>query len=690
MSSDTQKLAAFERTPLVLLAVLIGIVQVAGYYLAAMFASADGVLSVAQPDTLLYCQAARRICEGAPFSFSAGTAPSTGTTSVLYPFFLAIPYALGFTGDSLLSAGFWLNALCYLVFLGGWAVAMTKWLEEPFAKLLAVLLLALMGQPAYCAMAQSDIGLWMAVSALIVATLPDEARSCPPRTLAFVGLLTLAPWVRPEGMMLVLAFCLVYGVAFLRRRTFGNFVFVLVRLMLPVASVFGVFALNWLLTGEAQFSSVAHKGYLKNFGFAAAVLRVFHDGWTMLSSLVLSLATSAPRSFITVPLVGGAAVVIGAAVHPWRRERARSAVALLLAMALGFASVADSQFQGTNLDRYLAWSAPLVALLTAEGAIWTRGALARFPVATAIPVAFAAYMAVSAVAYWCAFGNASRTADRLRLFAHACESLLPKGASIASTGECGLAYFLSERRVAQLAGLYSPEFAYMSMDERMDDLKRNPEKRFDYWVFDDEFAEQRQGELAERTFGSRVLAGPALRALYRADWTAFDNAAKPPRPAAGERLVARVDVGYPPDERAADYEVIDRWSRAPARPFYVCCKNTAGEYLVDVGRVLVGGDAMSVALVPGRDVRVVMRQLPFGNARIDDGYVTEAIHGSMPERYRLNLGIDGEVVSTVELACDQQWFSEASFVIPGSLIRHETTRISLLGDHIPFGYWFFQ
>lgn len=690
MSSDTQRLAAFERTPLVLLAVLIGIVQVAGYYLAAMFASADGALPVAQPDTLLYCQAARRICEGAPFSFSAGTAPSTGTTSVLYPFFLAIPYALGFTGDSLLSAGFWLNALCYLVFLGGWAVAMTKWLEEPFAKLLAVLLLALMGQPAYCAMAQSDIGLWMAVSALIVATLPDEARPCKPRTLAFVGLLTLAPWVRPEGMMLVLAFCLVYGVAFLRRRTFGNFVFVLVRLMLPVASVFGVFALNWLLTGEAQFSSVAHKGYLKNLDFAPAVVRLFHDGWTMLSSLVLSLAASAPRSLITVPLIGGAALVLGAVVHPWRRERASSAIAVLLAVSMGFVSVADSQFQGTNMDRYLAWGAPLVALLTAEGVLWVRGALARFPAAAVIPAAFVAYMAVSSVAYWCIFGNTCRTSDRLRLFAHQCESLLPKSASIASTGECGLAYFLSERRVAQLSGLYSPEFEYMTMDERMDDLKLNPEKRFDYWVFDDEFSEQRRGELAERTFGPSVLAGPAMRALYRADWSAFDNAAKPPLPVAGERLVARVDVGYPPDERSAGYEVIDRWSRAPAKPFFVCCKNTAGEYLVDVGRVLVGGDAMSVRLTPGRDVRVVMRQLSAGNARIEDGFVTETIHGSMPERYRLNLGIDGEVVSAVELACDQRWFSEVSFVIPGALIRHATTRISLLGDHIPFGYWFFQ
>ena len=111
------KVAVSERVPLLLLPLLAGVIQIACYYLAGMFASPDGAMPIPQPDTLLYCQAARRIVEGAPFSFSVGTAPSTGTTSVLYPFVLAIPYALGFTGDSLISAGFWLNAVFFLSIL---------------------------------------------------------------------------------------------------------------------------------------------------------------------------------------------------------------------------------------------------------------------------------------------------------------------------------------------------------------------------------------------------------------------------------------------------------------------------------------------------------------------------------------------------------------------------------------------
>ena len=94
----------------------IGVIQIAAYYFAGAMVNGADSLAIAQPDSLLYMQAARRIVEGHPFSFSAGTAVSTGTTSVLYPFVLAVPYALGATGMALSTVGFWLNAFFYLVF----------------------------------------------------------------------------------------------------------------------------------------------------------------------------------------------------------------------------------------------------------------------------------------------------------------------------------------------------------------------------------------------------------------------------------------------------------------------------------------------------------------------------------------------------------------------------------------------
>ena len=108
-----------EKRTLVTVAGCVAVVQIALYYLAASTIRSDGALAIAQPDTLLYCQAARRIAEGSPFSFSPGTAVSTGTTSVLYPFLLAFLYWGGFKGTALIAAGFVLNAVLYLAFVVG-------------------------------------------------------------------------------------------------------------------------------------------------------------------------------------------------------------------------------------------------------------------------------------------------------------------------------------------------------------------------------------------------------------------------------------------------------------------------------------------------------------------------------------------------------------------------------------------
>lgn len=666
-------------------------VQVAAYYIAAMFASQDGAFPVLQPDTLLYCQAARRICEGAPFSFSLGTAPSTGTTSVLYPFFLAIPYAAGFTGDSLIAAGFWLNAACYLVFLLGWTSVFIRWIEDVRTRMLGIVLLALLGQPAFCAMAQSDIGLLLAVTSLIFATAPDFGSVNKLRDIAFALLLIIAPWVRPEGMMIVLAFGAVYGIRFLSERTPGNFAFVAVRGILPLISVFGVFALNYYLTGMAQFASVAYKGYFKNYDLAPAMMQVFKDGWTMFKALVLALPDNIPRCMFSIPLAGGVVLVIGIFVHPWRRNSVWSEAMLMLAAGLSFASVANSQTQGSNVDRYLAWIFPVFVLFTAEGASFLYRRLSARRIAALVPLAFIGYFAVASFTSCCVFCDVSRRSDRIRHFGKACEEMVPKGATLGGNGHCGIAYFMSPRKFVHIGGLYSPEYEVMEMEERIDDLKHNPDLRFDYWCLKSDYMEIRTGSDSDYVFGPRVLVGAENLSLYRADWSAYDAAAEAPRCEDGESLIARVDVGYPPDERAAGYRAVDRWYRKPAQPFIRGMKNQDGRRMVDVGRLVTGADEMSLKVRPGKDIRVVMRQCASANSVIDESnYTTESICVQLPAEYSITVSVDGNVLPKVPLTCPKTGFSDVSFVIPGAFVRQDEVRIAFLGDHIPFGYWFYQ
>ena len=344
----------------------IGLIQIAGYYLAGMLASTDGSMAVPQPDTLLYCQAARRIVEGCPFSFSAGTAVSTGTTSVLYPFILAIPYWLGATGEALFMAGFWLNALFYLVFLFGWGQVLWNCLENPLARLTGAVLLALSAQPAFCAMAQSDIGCWMAASALLAWGLSINKPS-------FYGpILVLVPWIRPEGMICVIAF----GIVLIASRWFysKNDAHVpkyapWIILGLSVFSMVGVFALNYALTGHCQFSSVANKGYFTILPFSDAVKQTADDLLQIVNSYLFGLVTSAPRNLMFPVFLGSIFIWLGIIFHPWRHFQSRNLCVLLLGAGGSILTVASSGWQGTNFDRYLAWIFPLYILFLTEGLI---------------------------------------------------------------------------------------------------------------------------------------------------------------------------------------------------------------------------------------------------------------------------------------------------------------------------------
>jgi len=428
----------------------LSLIQIAVYYLAAAWVNGSGSLPSPQPDTLLYCQAARRICEGHAFSFTAGNAVSTGTTSVLYPFVLAIPRALGATGGSLLTAGFFLNAVFYLIFVFCWSGAFRRWLPRA-ASDYASLLLVLFPQTAYCALAQSDTGLWMAVSAVFALGLAAE------RAWVYGPMLALGPWVRPEGAMLLPFFAL----AALVRRSRRDVAWAAVAAL----SVGGVFALNHALTGVCGFSSVAQKGYFATRPFAAAVLESSSQAFAVARELFFGQASTLPRGLYTIPLVGSLAMLAGLAFFDWRRRWVSVGV-LAGGACLSLAAVAQSGWQGSNCDRYFAWLMPLLVMFTAVG--WRaacdllaaegehqdrgiaaegehkagRGGLAK--ALLAVPVVYTAGAAVCC----CFFYHISCSdTERLSRFAVEIDREIPDRDSVGVSGWCGLAYWLGERKV---------------------------------------------------------------------------------------------------------------------------------------------------------------------------------------------------------------------------------------------------
>ena len=671
--------------PLLLLTLAVGLFQIVAYWLCGAFASTDGATPVPQPDTLLYCQAARRICEGHPFSFSAGTAISTGTTSVLYPFVLALPYACGMDGNSLLAAGFLLNAVFYLVFLAGWMLSFRAWLGCGRASLLASLLLAFYGQTAFSAFAQSDIGFWLAVSGVLAWGLASG------RFWVVAVALTLGPWARPEGMVCVIAFLLMgvldvclRGRLGFSRRDWGV-------ATAAAVSMAGVFALNYALTGQCQFSSVADKGHLANSSFPAAVYLICSDFVTIFKTFFLGLSPNSPRDFFCFPLLGGFLICVGACTLRLRGAALKGLAVFALACLGGLVTVAQSGWQGTNLDRYLAWIAPVSILLLAQGVrtvvrSWMRGTIASWVLTGALLAQVVGCM----VGFWAMFARNNGRMEPVRHFMAACEEVMPKGASVGGFSGVGLTYGFTERRFAHLTGIYSPEFRCPNTHEAIEELKHCPDKRFDYWIVDVmhecPFA---KGEWRDVLWGRQVLVGPNGFELRKADWTAYDNAVRVPS-REGVRLVACLDVGWPADERKADYRVFDRYARHPFEPF-IHIGDLQNRKIIEAGRLVFGGDEMTIPLQPGRDVLVVMRTLPRVTAVLTDGITSDTVTGEFGAKMRLNVQIGEKGVPfPVELNCPTNGFADVWFTIPGKAITSSNPRVAFLGDHITCGYWFFQ
>lgn len=670
-----------KRRNLIALSICTALVQIALYYLAASTIRSDGSLAIAQPDTLLYCQAARRIAEGFPFSFSAGTGVSTGTTSVLYPFFIAVFYLIGFKGHSLIAAGFLLNSAFYIVFVVGWVfVACHAFAERPVSRFVSSLLVSLFGPFAFCALAQSDIGLWMAVSAWLAYGL-FTGRRC-----IYVPLVLVSPWIRPEGMVVVFSLLVFTVIDMFHKRRIGIDTLVAVASVLSVA---GVFALNFALTGEFQFSSVAQKGYFKNLSPGSAVYMSAIDFMRIVKAYFLGIPKAAPRDFFYLPVIGAAFLWIGLFVRSWRRVSWRE-FAWYLAMLGGFVTVSTSGWQNTNLDRYLVWIMPVLIFYMAFGAEVVSSWLKPGPVRMLPSAALVIFTGAMAVVFVFLF-RFSSSADRVRRFAERCDMEMPKSASLGTWGNCGIAYDMSDRRVAHLSGIYSQEFfASTARSSKFETLKNEPVTRFDYWFCHASDGESFYCGKPDVAVGPEVLVAPPDFELRKADWSAYDAAAAvPTAPAEGAVLCARVDVAYDRDEKSAKYETLTRDDYPFFAPFHRV-GSLNGTNIVEAGRFAYGGDAMSIPAHPGRDLHVVMRTALKCKVSVDRELGHRTSEFSLKSPLKLRVFVDDTEAGEMEIKVTEGDFCDAHFTIPGKFIASSSARMTFLGEHIAFCYWFYQ
>lgn len=679
----------FPKKRLLAMMLAIGVIQTAGYYLAGSMSCPDAGIAVPQPDTLLYCQSARRIVEGHPFSFFEGAPPSTGNTTVLYPFVLAVPYALGFTGDSLLTGGFILNAIFYLVFLAGWGVVISRFFEKGSARLVAGLLIALSNQQAFCSFSQSDIGLWLAASALFAAGLATG------NAWLYGAILILGPWIRPEGMVCVIAAAMVLCGVFVFRRLWPgadksrSLWPATILILAAFASMAGVFALNYALTGKAGFMSVANKGHFTVLPFANAVERTFVDGVGMFRELFMGMAFRVPRVYYFIPVFSGLFFWYGLLSHDWKRPGTTRLFVWLLACGGGFLTIAMSGWQITNYDRYLAWLMPTMLLFMAEGLCGLSERIGH-AVRWVVPSVAVLYSLASAIVIMFAFYGVSVKSDEIRTLSAQANRVLPKDESVGVFGNCGIAYELGNRRCVNVAGIYSVEFMNKTIPARLEKLKNHPELRFGTWFAEGDGGKSPFGPGSEELYGEAIVAGFDGSAFRKANWKPLDEAKghfAPP----GKELKFSVDVGDEDGEAAVRYVTESRLAGCKTDPFIACGRlDGAHGNVIDVGRVIHGWDSMDIDLEAGKTATVVMRTLPRASAMMYRGEDVETKDFSFGNPLLMRARLDGRDVALAECAYATNGFTDVSFEIPSEAVRGGSAKLEIFGDRLTCAYWIYQ
>ena len=289
------------------------------------------------------------------------------------------------------------------------------------------------------------------------------------------------------------------------------------------------------------------------------------------------------------------------------------------------------------------------------------------------------------------FASTSSLLASVPSFVRQCEAVMPDRNSVGVYGDSGLAYLLSERRVVDLPGIYSPElFDGRWPVGQLEILKNEPVTRFDYWLLNPSEVEKDIGFKLEKNCGRQLSVGPNGMELLRADWSRFDVAGQVPKaPSPQMKLKARVDVAYAKDERNAEYEILPRYGHVNFLGISRWGKLGPRE-IIECGRLVVGQDEMTIPTEPGKELAIIMRTVDECRAIQNGEFGSTLRIYAFANPLKLNLCVNGVLVGTQSVSLATNAFSDVTFTIPGKFITNERSRIAFCGDHVAYAYWFYQ
>lgn len=603
-------------------------------------------------DAYIHFQYARQVAIGEPFVYNMGQSPSSGATSLLYPFILAMGSKLGFTG---LDLGYWAYLIGALALFASALTVRAVALAAGLPRWLAVfmgLAIATWGPLVWHAFSGMETALVVAFVLLTFHTFERQHLG------AFAVSASVLAMLRPEASIMALLASFIYAVReFMLWRAlatvesasgFGaGWRFFLI--FVPVAFAAIQPLLNRALTGTSNAAGSQAKSLLSIVPFdmgyiAGRVVENFIRAW---EGFLFGISTDG--SWMLPPLIGVAALM---GLLWIARRRPLTALLPFLWLVLIFAAISTLDTAGWHFRRYhmplLALAFPLLTYAAAALSAHPRGR-ARLVGYTLILTVFLNQIFVGYHA-----ANVESVAAQPLAMARWIASNTPPDSLIA-VHDVGLIRYVGGRDTLDMVGLTTAGMAdawrngpgavgeaLIASPRRPDYIAAYDDARGLSYLADSLYGELLAGFSHEFDPRANVALGGNFQGIYRPSWSGVGAAAEPRVDAVREyldgfTLIATVNVTELQSERDHEYTWHNR-SRFDGFASEIYLLDTPGCSVdcgvLDGGRRMNGGETFTLAVEPGLDHILVSRfHAPNGGGIrvvINDTFVVERTLPSLP------------------------------------------------------------
>ncbi len=652
-------------------------------------------------DAYIHFQYAHSIASGQPYAYNPGLPPTSGATSFLYPYLLAVGDVIGLRG---LNLGYWAMGL------GALALAASTWLVIQIAALYsphwlgiaAGAIFALSGEMSWHFMSGMETGI---VVMFALLTLDAVLRRDLRLTVIGATLLTL---IRPEGGMLALIAAAVFVLQSMRdvpeRGRFGLPPVRLWRrewllLLIPVLALGAQPVVNLLMTGTAVASGNAAKSL---FGMIPADMGVIigrvWDNFVRMWLEFTGLRAAREAGYFAPLLFMPAALGLIALIVRHKRPL----VGLLLIGWLIGATLAIATLD-TAFWHFKRYQMPLMALffpLAGWGIAWLMALRPSFRAAIgAAAVVVAAVLLVPSSLTFLAHYQLNAgyvVAQPLQMARWLAENTDPD--AVVAVHDVGMMRYLGGRTTIDMVGLTTPgaaeswrngpgavgEFLERTRPDLIASYGEGHGLGLGYLQATDLYAESLASYTVELDESANVALAAETQGIYRPDWTNAERAANVvlipfvTRYLAGMALVDSVDVADVASERAHEYA----WAnsrQAGGFPSEYNQFDVVGCWwdactLMDGGRRINGEESFTLHTHPGEDVILITRLHP-ADAGTFDVYA------------------NGEFVSTRVIPALPGGWLEVPTLIPSALVTDAIeirVVVNVNGDYQPYMHWAYQ